>query len=307
MNGVHLIIFCDQRYKDVFLDNCVYCIEQNVQDRILTKTIVSPSFFPYPGFDVIDDQTLWHQIDADLSYDFLFNIPWLRQQVLKMSVDCFRTGDLLIVDADLFFIRPVRFLENSGYNIYTAQDWSQPLFDTTDMLLDHTSHVKESYVTDFAIWNSTILKELRLQIEHVAQSSWLDCLTRTADPAAYNISEYQLYGSYLQACYDSRINRVIAPVGYKKDLAEHHMDLSQRGQSWLHSLQQQSDNHYQSVLLDRVFMAFREFYLKVKDPSWPDCDDERSWLTLPDHIKKECVEQHEILKYIPSLRACVES
>ncbi len=36
--------------------------------------------------------------------------------------------------------------------------------------------------------------------------------------------------------------------------------------------------------------TWKEFYLKIKAKSWPNCDDENNFDKLPDEIKKECIE-----------------
>jgi len=36
--------------------------------------------------------------------------------------------------------------------------------------------------------------------------------------------------------------------------------------------------------------TWKEFYQTIKDPSWPECDREELFETLPDHIQKECIE-----------------
>ena len=45
---------------------------------------------------------------------------------------------------------------------------------------------------------------------------------------------------------------------------------------------------------------FGEFYLNVKDSSWPSCDSLQEFLTLPQHIQHECNHQHQLLAYLDS-------
>ncbi len=42
--------------------------------------------------------------------------------------------------------------------------------------------------------------------------------------------------------------------------------------------------------------TWKEFYSTVRDPSWPQCDDEANFKFLPEHIQKECIEKFE---YVP--------
>ena len=41
---------------------------------------------------------------------------------------------------------------------------------------------------------------------------------------------------------------------------------------------------------------WKKFYETVRDPSWPDCDNERDFKKLPESIQKECIE---VFKYRP--------
>jgi len=36
--------------------------------------------------------------------------------------------------------------------------------------------------------------------------------------------------------------------------------------------------------------TWSEFYNEIKDPSWPECDNESQFDSLPDHVQQECIE-----------------
>ena len=42
--------------------------------------------------------------------------------------------------------------------------------------------------------------------------------------------------------------------------------------------------------------TWQEFYNQIRDPSWPDCDNEKDFEFLPGHIKSECIDD---FKYVP--------
>lgn len=46
--------------------------------------------------------------------------------------------------------------------------------------------------------------------------------------------------------------------------------------------------------LERGF--FYTWYETIRDPSWPNCDTASDWHTLPEAIRKECIE---VFGYIP--------
>ena len=58
-------------------------------------------------------------------------------------------------------------------------------------------------------------------------------------------------------------------------------------------------NEIKSYLIDpkETYVSGVEWkmaYVDVKDPSWPDCENYKDFLNLPEHIKKECIETHKI-------------
>lgn len=107
MSKIHLVIFCKESYKD-FLPYCSYSAETFIEDEIVTKTIVSEKFFNYKNYETITDQNLWEIIDSDKKHYNLYNTSifhsgWIKQQIMKLSVNDILDGDVLILDADLVF------------------------------------------------------------------------------------------------------------------------------------------------------------------------------------------------------------
>ena len=53
-------------------------------------------------------------------------------------------------------------------------------------------------------------------------------------------------------------------------------------------------------LVDELQWAeWKNWYERVKDPSWPQCEQEKDFWNLPEHIQRECVETHG---YQPKLK-----
>jgi len=57
------------------------------------------------------------------------------------------------------------------------------------------------------------------------------------------------------------------------------------------------------IMIGNVFykgynLSFKDFYNDVKDSSWPNCQTIEEFDNLPDHIKTECNEVHELTKLI---------
>lgn len=44
---------------------------------------------------------------------------------------------------------------------------------------------------------------------------------------------------------------------------------------------------------------YSNFYSKVKDPQWPECNNLDDFDRLPEVIKRECIEVHQLDKWSP--------
>jgi len=308
MDNLHLVIFCGPHYKDYLLDHCVYCIEQNVQDKFVSRTIVADLDFEYPGFDIVTDQEIWDQIDPDFTYKKLFQSNWARQQILKLSVDKIKTGKVLIVDADLFFLKPIRFVVENKYNIYTSSedDYFKPYFDTVKFLINKNKIYSYSFVTDFALFDCDILAKLKTTIEQHTHTNWVDAINTVMleqeDHSNYfgqGLSEFELYGTYLYSEHFDKINSIIHPTDYQTWI-NLDIKLPAKETEFLDYLRSKSKNYFQSVWFKQN--SFKKYYADVRDLSWPECDHESKFHLLPKHIQQECIELHNLQEFFPYLK-----
>ncbi len=49
-----------------------------------------------------------------------------------------------------------------------------------------------------------------------------------------------------------------------------------------------------STFYNNYGFDFKNFYLKIKDPMWPECDNLNDFYKLPDVIKKECIDTFKL-------------
>lgn len=112
-NGLHVVIFCKDSYAP-FLPYCAESIRQNVNDQKLSFSIVSNSNqVLLPGYKTITDAELWSQFDpTGQQYKALIkklrtqqSFSWFKQQILKLHLHYWFTGNILVVDADLVFFK----------------------------------------------------------------------------------------------------------------------------------------------------------------------------------------------------------
>lgn len=320
MHGVHLVIFCAERYRDVFLKHCVYCVDRHVQDPILSRTIVSPDVFTYPDFSVIPDEALWPDIGCDKIQDFFWRNQWLRQQILKLSVDQILTGDILIVDADLFFLQPLTLVQDHKYNIYHGViEHNKPFSKIIELVLGESKDTEHSFISDFMIFNSDILSEMKYNIEIKNQKPWIESLYwAMLDPnldvpsehVLQSLSEFELYGTYLMSRHRDRINLTFTPPPNFHTQIPLSFDPYDREPNFLQELHRRSKNRFQCVQYYNEHTLWRDFWTRVRDQSWPDCDSPLDFQFLPQHIQQECIETHRVKEYfrwIPTIVSAYDS
>jgi hypothetical protein len=260
MNNFHLIIFCKEEYKSLFLNHCVNSIEKFVRDSIDSKTIVSDVVFHYPNFDVISDNYFWRKFDNKFRFEKLYNDTWTRQQILKLNVDKLQKGNVLVVDADLIFLKSIRFVEGNKFNFYTAIENNPNYFNLISILLDVDKQIHQSFITDFGIFQTKILREIKNKIEKKHNQSFLeilhyllpDSLEARLSNNGLLLSEYELYGNYFVNHYEQKINRIINPINYQDWIyLEQNFCKNSKSSDMIAYLQSITENYYQSIRINQ--------------------------------------------------------
>lgn len=278
MDGIHVFVFCCAEYEHL-LDDCLHLIKKNVVDDILSINIVSNKTITRNGCTSIKDPDFWQLIDPDFVYRNLYNHNWVKQQILKLSVDRYVTGNVLIVDAEVLFTVPTQWIHNTGVDMYTY-DFTMGWLDSNNRfmkeLLDLDRQIPDTFITESMIFVTDVLQEIKTTIEVKHGKPWLVVLDEllligNERNSNYTISEYELYGNYFYKHYKNLINSI-----KKKTLNP-------------------ADNFVTRVFEETsnfgTKTSWLTFYQQVRGNDWPDCDNESEFNKLPEHIQKECIEQ----------------
>jgi hypothetical protein len=276
MEGIHLVIFCKSDYRKL-LPYCCYGAETFIKDKIISKTIITEKYFRYEGYDTLTDQEIWNLIDSKWEYEDLYSMGlykpgWIKQQILKLSLDNFFEGDILILDADLIFLRPIKFIENKKYNFYLGYEYDERYFLMNDILLDLDKQTSkyQSFIIDFGIFNSNILKKIRNEIENKHQKYWLEVIGEYMTPSVVHenfyknlsskfnykeyifktpiLSEYELYGNYFFKKYTNKINNIINTVDINIGIIKVPDYKKYTPQTLIEKLNKCTENYYSCVM-----------------------------------------------------------
>lgn len=287
-NGLHVFIFCCAEYKELLNDG-IKSIKQYLEDPILSLNIVTNvKADNFDNFDkdckIIEDFEFWTLLDKDFNYKNLYNHNWYKQQIFKLAVDNYVSGNVLILDAEVIFTRPTRFIQTNGkIDFYdclgfygqAAENFQESSIRFMKDLLDLDVQWPESFVSEAVVFSTDILQEIRKAIEAVHGCHWLTVLTDMLligfeKNNYYTLSEYELYGNYV--------------LKYYKDLVS--------------SIKHKNENNFISRVNPAGTTSYTggktkwlTFYQQVRGIDWPDCENEEDFVHLPDYIKKECVEQ----------------
>jgi hypothetical protein len=254
MNNFHLVIFCGPTYKK-FLPYCIHAIEENFGKDFLSKNIVSSFYFKYEGFNIMTDQDIWYDIDPNLDYAELFEFVYHRQQTIKLNLDRYLKGDILVVDCDLLFLEPLQFKTNGKYNLYTSIEYDHEYFNFIGNIsgLGKLNQQNESFITDFGMFNSEVLYRIRQHIENYSKEDFMHLIHRTLhlDPThSNNFSEYEIYGTYLMNKEPELINEIILPRNYimRMDIDWENYDPSEL----LVYIRTITNNQYQCIDINKI-------------------------------------------------------
>lgn len=219
-SNVHVVIMtCDK-----YLPCLPVVIEgtKNIEDNIISRTIVSPNPVQIEGYNNILDEEIWKTIDPNFEFQDLYDTPWYRQQILKLALDNFFDGNVLLVDGDVVIVKPVTFVENNKFNFYMLGEYYRPYFNCLKLLTGLNKRRPDSFISEVMVFNTDILKQLKLFVEEYTNMNyWLksihsaikDSLNKKGGmfTAHSVLSEFELYGSYMCAKHSNLINKFIDP------------------------------------------------------------------------------------------------
>ena len=297
-DGIHVFIFCCAEYERL-AECCAKSIDDYVQDKILSYNIVSNKNIKLEKYRTILDHDFWRVIDPGFAYRNLYNSNYIRQQIFKMNVDRYVDGKVLIVDAEVLFLRKMRWIENNKVNFYVGQkEKFQPYFDFIKNYLQTDKQIEHSCITDVMIFCTNILIELRDALEQKNNTNWLDLFTDLIKINYTWLSEFEIYGNYILKNHPQTINKIQQIDYWIKNVNRQKYSYAEL----IGKLNKVYDQDYISVNLD--VRSYRDphktnwltFYQQVKSDTWPECDNEEDFVNLPQEIQKECIE---VFGYIP--------
>ena len=275
------------------LDNCIQSLNDFVKDSIESIHIVSNRHIDVGNHKLILDHDFWAKFDPNFDYKNLYKINWIKQQLFKLAVDYIVTGKVLVLDVEVLFIRPMTWISQSQEKLHTSYvPQLQAHFDFMNDLASINHKHQHSFITDAMIFDTNVLKSLRGDIETQHNKNWISAINMMIEKHGPVLSEYETYGTYVLTQFPDQIN-LCPPFKHKISIPN-----TTNYQDLVDKARQLSNSNYITVfdVVGNDETHWLTFYQLIKDPSWPDCDDENNFASLPDIVKQECIN---IFNYVP--------
>ena len=159
---------------------CKQSWEKHIGHRIGDIFIVGPSNIKQDiddiGWNYVNENDFIGLCDDDFKKIRKDRRGWLKQQIIKLNGNIGKCDNYLVIDSDVFLIRPTTFINEEGNPIFYMNNayWNLAI-KTAEKLLDKQHTENLSYVTDKMIFNNNVIKQLQKCIEETNKQEWKRC------------------------------------------------------------------------------------------------------------------------------------
>jgi len=123
---------------------------------------------------------------------------WVYKMLLNLYADSVCSERyILILDSDTVFIRPQRFIYKNRVIVNESPLYHKPYYEANKRLLGLKHSSCMSYITHYMLFDATILKELRANIEEKNNKPWCEAIISNIDTnESSGFADYEIYGDY---------------------------------------------------------------------------------------------------------------
>ena len=188
--------------KNVIGYRNIYIVTNNFDNiQIDGCQIIDESIFPFKMTDIAD---YFAQYNGKNNRN-----GWYLQQLIKLYASFVIEGILdtyLVIDADVFFLKPIEFCKNSHFIFTTGNEEHKPYFKHMEKLHPSFQKVTElSGISHHMIFDKKYLIELFNMVENVHNKlfwkAFIECVDEHEKHSIHaqesGASEYELYFNYM--------------------------------------------------------------------------------------------------------------
>jgi hypothetical protein len=186
--------------KNVIGYRNIYIVTSNVNLKCDDCIVIDENVFPFKDF--ISKYFAQYKGKSNRN-------GWYFQQLIKLYAGVFISDLLenyLIIDADVFFLKPTRFIENNQFLFATGDEEHRPYFEHMS-LLDSTfkKYYNKSGICHHMLFNKKYLNEIFNIVEKTHNKPfWVAFIILVNEHLKHNVncaesgaSEYEMYFNYI--------------------------------------------------------------------------------------------------------------
>lgn len=135
---------------------------------------------------------------------------WLFQQLLKLnSNEVCDNENILILDSDTIFIRPIKFIENGKFVLSCSDEFHQPYREAFKKILGFIPKSEFSFVSHYMLFNKKKLQLLKQHIENKNNKVWFKAIIDSASTESTSgFSEYETYGNFIEEFFPEEMLKI---------------------------------------------------------------------------------------------------
>lgn len=124
---------------------------------------------------------------------------WILQQLIKLSGDkVVERENYVIVDSDTVLVGKNSFLEDGRFVFFQNTEWHEPYFKSFQKMFGYQTINKLSFTSHMMIFNKTMLREMKEELEKVHGTTWDQVYLSTVDPREPScVSDYDTYANWV--------------------------------------------------------------------------------------------------------------
>jgi len=129
---------------------------------------------------------------------------WILQMLIKLNSDKIsKEKNILVLDADLVFTRPVIFMKKNRPIFQVSEQYHVPYYDANKSILSLEHKMPFSFISHHMLLDSKVLESLKRDIEKMNGKKWYNSIIENIQRESISgFSEYELYGDYFVGMTD---------------------------------------------------------------------------------------------------------
>jgi hypothetical protein len=194
-NNIKFIVEYSQKNLNFDSIHLILSERKKFNDLYLLKSLTDKPVHLHMESDVL-------QIDKDR---IKHRPNWIYQMMLKIFQNVTDNDDFLIVESDCLILNQINFFEEGRTNLFLCRDQNHTPYFNFNMLLGFGREYNHSFISEFMMYNKTIVKDLLTKSNCKNVNDFLEIVYNNTNNNCYP-ADYELYGNFCYKYHKDKFN-----------------------------------------------------------------------------------------------------